>query len=322
MTYAMRLVPALLAATILFSACEKIESYDNNTPPPANPPGGGGGTPTTPTTPAAPRLVRVFELDTTLMHPFDTIGRLTLSYDAQGRLSNRLDIAFDEITGDTASVHQHQYFYNSAFDSLATRVRRSLRNAGTGSAFVQDKYFTHVNGLLVKDSVVSASAGSTGYRVWRYTQAPNFVGLTGLSGDGLSRSSSNFYQTWQGANLTQQLDTMVEQYGTQQPMYLRSELITTYLDKPNPFFKPYRAWWENWVWDAYGLGAWFNTSKHLIQQRTWNTKSWNNGGTPSIGTRTITYSYVFGAHGYPTRITEVTVGSSVNEHRTLVLQYQ
>jgi hypothetical protein len=99
------------------------------------------------------RISKIYELDTTLPAPLDTIGLKGFIYDNSGRLTYSYELEDGFLGLDT--VFKEWFFYNGASNLPYKHIENLV--TVTGSIFETDTSFLFFNsdGLVVKDSSVS-----------------------------------------------------------------------------------------------------------------------------------------------------------------------
>lgn len=307
---------SLLALPLIFTACQRNTDATNNPQP--NPP-------TTPATTTG--FVRAFELDTTLAHPYDTISRFTVTYDAQGRPSLYTYAGFKP-SGDSLDLQRIQYFYNGT-QTRAMRTEEYTRNHSSTPVNVNftKKYFTWANDKLVYDSIFSTNPtyNDTVYDITRANRLGNGKvqwEQRSYSRYGSSVANGNFYQTFQGDNLTSQVDTTVWQNSGSSNTTGRTEYNTTYANVLNPFHVISYPIYEDPQYDGGALTDWFDAPKNMIIQRTRRTNG-IPGTAPATPQNTWTYTYQTDAQGRVVRIKErwQAVFPATDRWRVFVIQY-
>lgn len=288
-----------LAALCLLAACSRSAS-DAPAPNPSTNPSG------------TPMLSVVYELDTTAAHPYDTVGRYSFSWDAQGRISAWSRRLFNPATGAAGSNHNVSYFYNGNDTIVAREI---YWYDGTGQTADTSDYI-HAGGMLT-DSIHGSFSQ---LQVFRFAISNGTVDWNQrILGTMAFNDRYHMSGTW--PDNTSQLDTTVrtDVGGTH---YRRTQMTTTYLSSVNPFYRVHVA--TPWPIAPGGMSPIdhrYGAPLHLIATRATEVNTWGAGGSSAYSSQT-TYRYSFRPDGYPSRITEVTTGGINPGHRTLVLLYR
>lgn len=215
-----------LFVLIIFSACRKSDS--TNSPTPVN---------------QSPVLVKMYELDTINSTPYDTISRISFSYDASGRITSTTLFNTTNI-GDTFYYNTLNYIYQGD-DTLATKtIYKSTYFLGTPDRTKDTTIYIYAGGKLVYDSSYSYFNGSyREFSVRRMTYTPDSVIL--LNTGYLSRAGSTpppYYNvrsklqlTTSNGLLTHQIDTSEFNSPGNHFFYDYFDDII-YLSAPNPLY--------------------------------------------------------------------------------------
>ncbi|RYZ21156.1 MAG: hypothetical protein EOO16_14080 [Chitinophagaceae bacterium] len=280
--------------------------------------------------PPAGRLTAFVELDTTRTAPRDTIAKGSISWDAQGRSSLYTYTRWDRNTGDSAFWQQLRYNYGSPSDSLATGFLDRNRIINSGNLSIDREYFlTWNNGRLALDTTTinqygfsdrfSAGRGNSVYYERRARPLPAPASYPIAAFD-------FFYQTWNGDDLTLQVDTLHYPTGPSgfQVQNDRTTVSSVYLSGYNPFYDIARPIYRHSLMENFALDFLRSAPRHLVQERTVTLDQWTSFQSPGTVTSTSNvyrYHYVNNAAGQPVRITELVTGATPR-HRVLLLQYQ
>ncbi|RYD87938.1 MAG: hypothetical protein EOP50_19930, partial [Sphingobacteriales bacterium] len=231
-------------------------------------------------------MVRAYELDTTLMHPVDTVGRYTVTYDALGRPSVYTYTQFKP-TGDSLWLQRFRYFYNGNERRAEHTEQYTRTSLGTATIDVvtDNHYYTWANDKLVYDSSVEIYLNNldTTYYVTRANRpVAGKVLWEQRHHNRLSNANDTshgiFYQTFQGDNLTVQLDTLLPMHPGASSFYgQRDEMTSSYASAPNPFHVISYPVFEDPQYRASGISDWINSPKNMLIERT--KKSWYVPGT-------------------------------------------
>lgn len=201
---------------------------------------------------------RVVELDTSYASGLDTSMKFTLIYDAQKRLVQVNDTAFDDGTHTIQFVGVENRFY-SGTDTLPYKFTRWETTAG-GEDIRDTTYFIYQPGgqVIVRDSTVQYymrlpwtktvqkyyDLGGGGY----YIDKAGYDYSTGLL---ISRDSVRLHRTYLAGNITAMADSAIEPF----TLYIRYSYRYNYVydTKKNPFAR--------------------TLLPYMVQQRNGNTKA-------------------------------------------------
>lgn len=254
-------------------------------------------------------LAAVYQIDTTLSAPFDTIARYIIGYDVQNRVT--VITEFDTKPNGDSSFYSVETFSYSGTDTLASQSTEYYREFTspiyTGNSH---SYYAFVNGRCTLDSTVS----STGYYLERFVYNGNTIqkNSTSLNNSTFSYGHSTIYQTLVNGNNAYQLDTSVSYFNINNPgsyHYQREEITTTYTANPNPFFQVKKQVLRPYYYDDIGITS-EAAPKNLIVQQNETMMIWNGANPPAVNRQNqLNYTYTFRADGYPTELRYTVVSS-------------
>ncbi len=258
-----------------------------------------------------PVLLKMYELDTSLVAPFDTISRIDFTYDASGRIISSTELN-RKSNGDTNNFNTRIYQYLGN-DTLAWRTiyheQYFLGTAVGGPAGNLDTtVYNYFDGKLVYDSTFTYFVGtSRDYSVKRNTYYDDSIILDNngyLTHHGpIIRYNirSKLILSLAGGLPVLQIDTSKYVADGLVDMYDFKDQIT-YEDNPNPLFirsKPIKQLYTNtyYVLD-YKLRN--NDLPKLYTHREIYEHHWITG-VPTNGSTTLEdNTYEFRSDGYPT----------------------
>lgn len=309
-----------LAALCLLAACTRTTDDPDPVPDP----------------PVEAKPLMVYEVDSTLPHPRDTVMRMRISYDAQGRPAQWLRTTYVPSTGDSTISYLLTYHYASSTDSVADytdlRYRTILVNPAT--EYIRT-YLFRSGGLLVKDSMLSTRNPPYRNSVGRYTRTAGIVNAFRTFSNDSATLSNKYRQQYSGANLLVQVDTPVYLHTQLGPTGFSNGYNSTYFNVANPFFTLSRPIFRDFLYDdillfdkGYLIDTYYDAPPVLISHRGRQHSSLNilsgtsNDDDPDMQTD---YTYQTDAQGRVTHIRAVTAitdpGGTSYARRHLVLVY-
>ncbi|MFT3932217.1 MAG: hypothetical protein QM726_01275 [Chitinophagaceae bacterium] len=255
-----------------------------------------------PSAPLSTTLVRVYEIDTTLSAPKDTITRTYFSYD-----SNNRPIAISELgstsTRDTSYYLAMMLKYNNSSDTLASET---IKRTQTSVVTIDTTRIKYLNGHYASDSTRSTDMVSyeSSYTYQQGLITRDFVNHVPLMNNYSATEHWQIHQTINASNdIVYQIDTIA--YSDNNPNGLLNfesrEITTNYLTNPNPVHKAYAASQKEYF-QSYGIGNYMNAGYaplHLISQQTSKYSSWAISAPATSSTVAISYQYTLRSDGYP-----------------------
>jgi hypothetical protein len=254
-----------------------------------------------------PVLTQVFELDTALNPPFDTVYRHLYQYDVQGRLSRSTWLRTNQL-GDSTNITILDYEY-AGTDTLAFRTFEdrsyysSIPSPGWNRTLDTTVYFYENNklsydssfGLRIYDGIRTFQGRRYGYEPNNIITISRNSYSTGSSVTP-STSTSRVYQTFSMGDIVHQVDSSkyVSSMGT---TYYRFENTVTYINNPNPFAAISDPIRRPLLGDDIGLGAVRSSPHKLYTQHHWQMNEWGSY-TQSLQDD-VQYTFTFRADGCP-----------------------
>ncbi|TCJ14584.1 hypothetical protein EPD60_11415 [Flaviaesturariibacter flavus] len=281
---------------------------------------------TSPAVYAAPQLAYVYTVDSTSGRS-DTVNRQSITYDAQGRTLEIVDLGLNR-AGDTAHFVRRHFEYGT--DTLAARSIVYWHYYGSGGYQRFDTItYRHENGVLVYDSSrLHRDNGDVETRVRRRTYHSSYIADTVLlvaESGGVADTTHQESRSWLtrvGLYTLRQLDSVQEWHNTPDLFYHRYDLNITPSVVPNPFYGVYKMVGDELA-DHY-LSVYSSvefSGPTLPAQTSSDYHYWAAGQVPvSGGTETVQYRPYVRADGFPVRITEIRGGGGVSQtvHHLLV----
>jgi hypothetical protein len=306
-------LPAIfvLLVAFLFYSCKKNDSDNTVNPPP--PPSG-----------QSTQLAAVYFVDTTLAVPRDTVIRYKISYDAQNRPSFTTELD-TEVNGDSSYYETETFTYNGNDTNVSKKINYSrLFSSGVFRSIDRDtNYYIYANGKAVYDSLTY----SPGYYTDKFVYSGNTILRSGnqVSGSMQAVHQSTIYQTFVNGNNTYQLDTLVgHATNVTNPAlfnYARTELSTSYLPNPNPFYLFTKYFFKAFYdYDVPGIET-AAAPKSCIAQSHVTAAFWGGGGSSNwIGD--LSYTYTFRADGYPVLARRVYTHNGITRRWKMFFVYR
>jgi len=181
------------------------------------------------------------------------------------------------------------------------------------------------NGKCVYDSSYGLnSLNQQFYSVNQYQYLPAgklIIYFTGHSPSYTNTSTANLYQTSDGIDITQQLDTTKNTSPINNQFY---EVINTatYISNPNPMSKFSNPVRRPRLWDDIGIGSQRAAPRKLFSQHHCTYDFINGSTVISHNDWRSTYSYSFRPDGYPSEAREIFSDNGTLTYLKTIFIYQ
>ena len=249
------------------------------------------------------QFIAAYILDTSLAAPFDTVGRYLVTYDAQNRPVVINETSFKP-NGDSL-FHGITTLTYAGADTFAQQKVYYTKDFSATPASVSTKIFYYVfsGNRMTRDSALYT--GYSNYQVADFTYAGNTVTRNerryGPGAPALLLINSTAYQTFVSGNNTYQIDTAVSHYANNNNPatynYTKTEITTSYVPNPNPFYQVYKASREPMFYEEMGISS-RSAPPCLMSQQIEHAVSWGPGSSGN-NLNQIDYIYNFRPDGYP-----------------------
>ncbi|MEO7922296.1 MAG: hypothetical protein ABIR30_01325 [Chitinophagaceae bacterium] len=258
----------------------------------------------------SPYLDRYIELDTLYTSGLDTLFKSKFSYDAQKRIVQKTETAYDYGTGNVV-FNANEYCQYTGSDTVPYRVIRK-ESYTIGQVLDDTLYlFYDANNIITKDSVISYTNGArTGKK--RITYAPNGTGkfiviITAFQPNNntvLSRDSIRSNRSIAAGNLTNSSDSSYHVPGGLFEVYQYNYNHDTKISPSGHINLHYPVFIPG---VHYTLYNYLPDTRSINNPTTFSMLHWYNGNT-SNSTGELKYTY--NSNGRPSIIRPTSSGGS------------
>ncbi len=276
----------------------------------------------------APVFTSLISIDTTLAAPNDTISKLTIRYDAQGRVN--LVIDWRHFSNGNTVNDSMRYYYNGN-DTMVSRTIEQHHytfSSGTPDNSIDTVDYVHSGNKIIYDSSYTYLHGHLRrYSARHITYSP---GYTYVSSSDLDVSNTpytvygNYHTTSVNDCITYQLDT-IEFIAPVQHFFSKDSAIRIYQDNPDPMYVLAKTTGSPFLYGGfthYNFDGTYNDQKRLLVQEDYYGGLWGSVQTSNT-TWQRTRTYTLRSDGYPAEAREVIDYSTATSIRTkFVYMYQ